>query len=78
MQARTLGIEAAATGQGAGVAARWPPLIVGLQIESVSRTRVFVQRTGQASLIQNPFHNKGEWDVPFLQQGLQLLEPCHT
>jgi len=35
MQARTLGVEAAATGQGAGVAARWPPLIVGLKIESV-------------------------------------------
>jgi hypothetical protein len=28
-------VEAAATGQGAGVAARWPPLIVGLKIESV-------------------------------------------
>ena len=28
-------MEAAATGQGAGVAARWPPLIVGLKIESV-------------------------------------------
>jgi hypothetical protein len=57
MQARTLGVEAAATGQEAGVAARWPPLIVGLKIESVSRTRVFVQRTGQASLIQNKYIN---------------------
>ena len=47
------GAEAAATDQGAGVTARWPPLIVGLKIESVSRTWVFVQRTGQASLIQN-------------------------
>ncbi len=47
------GQGAAATGQGAGVAARWPPLIVGLKIESVSRTWVFVQRTGQASRIQN-------------------------
>ena len=45
-------MEAAATGQGAGVAARWPPLIVGLKIESVSRTWVFVQRTGQANRIQ--------------------------
>jgi len=29
-----------------------PPLVVGVKIESVSQIRVFVQRTGQASLIQ--------------------------
>jgi hypothetical protein len=50
------GAEAAATDQGAGVAACWPPLIVGLKIESVSQNWVLVQRTGQASLIQK-WHN---------------------
>jgi hypothetical protein len=32
-----VGVETAATEQGAAVAARWPPLIVGLKIEIISR-----------------------------------------
>ncbi len=46
------GVEAVAAGQEAGLAAHWAATDWGLKIESVSQTRVFVQRTGQASLIQ--------------------------
>ena len=42
-----------AAGQEAGSAAHWAATDWGVKIESVSQIRVFVQRTGQASLIQN-------------------------
>ena len=41
-----------AAGQEAGLAAHWAATDWGVKIESVSQIRVFVQRTGQASLIQ--------------------------
>jgi hypothetical protein len=48
-----VGVETAATEQGAAVAARWPPLIVGLKIESASRTECLSWRAGPARRIQN-------------------------
>ncbi len=55
------GVEAAATDQGAAVATRRPPLIVGLKIESVSRTECLSWRAGPARLIQNPKPRKNAW-----------------
>jgi hypothetical protein len=51
------GAEAAAADQGAGVAARWPPLIVGLKIESVSRLSACPGALAQRVVSKNLYHH---------------------
>ena len=52
------GVEAVAAGQEAGSAAHWAATDLGGRLKVFLKTRVFVQRTGQASLIQKiPTHD---------------------
>jgi hypothetical protein len=52
------GVEAVAAGQEAGSAAHWAATDLGGRLKVFLKTRVFVQRTGQASLIQKMFNNQ--------------------